>query len=66
MTQRLLGPFLEAFESLDRSVLARTRLGGPAPAPSWLAVYSWRAAFLLAFVLAFVKYARMMWGRPRQ
>ena len=66
VTQRVFGPFVEAFESLDRSILANSKPGGTAPAPSTWLTAAWRAAFLLTAVLAFVKYARMMWGRPRQ
>ena len=61
--KRVLAPFIESFDALDRSVQVRSKAGSTQAAPRQVVAVAWRAAFVLALSIAFIKYARMMWGR---
>ena len=61
----IVAPIAEALDALDRSVQARSKAGSTLAAPRQLVVVAWRAVFVLTVLLAFVKYARMLWG-PRR
>jgi hypothetical protein len=63
--RRVLAPFIESFDALDRSVQVRSKAGSTQATPRQLVVVAWRAVFAVTLAVAFVKYARMMWG-PRR
>ena len=63
--KRVLAPFIESFDALDRSVQVRSKAGNVLAAPRPVVVVAWRAVFVLTLSLAFAKYARMMWGARR-
>ena len=63
--KRVLAPFIESFDALDRSVQARSKTGSIQATPRQVVVVGWRAVFVLTLSLAFIKYMRMMWGQRR-
>lgn len=63
--KRVLAPFIESFDALDRSVQVRSKAGSVLAAPRPVVAAAWRTVFVLALSLAFAKYAKMMW-RPRR
>ena len=50
--KRVLAPFIESFDALDRSVLVRSKAGSTQAAPRQVVAVAWRAAFVLPGILS--------------
>ena len=54
--KRVLAPFIESFDALDRSVQVRSKAGSTVAAPRQFVVVAWRAVFALTLTVALAKY----------